>query len=349
MARKNLFPTRDASEKLAAANSGTTMAVTKPGLAFADRGAMGGFARGLDRLTQQVNQVKEIEAKLTAGQVVVELDPGVIDGSFIVDRMSQEDEAFRALRNAIEERGQESPILVRPHPEVAGRYQIAFGHRRHAIAKALGRNVRGVIRALSDEELVVAQGQENSARADLSFIERARFAHAIQEHGYARALIMAALSVDKTEVSKMRSVTERIPLKIIDAIGAAPSVGRRRWLELADQFQPGMELGALEALITSAEFQVATSEERFDMMAGQWLAANATAATSPRSVNNPNGKGPRREVRIWGPADKERLVKATENKRSYNLSIDQETAPGFGDFLMSEMPRLFGEYRNSRK
>jgi len=62
------------------------------------------------------------------------------------------------------------------------------------------------VRSLDDHQLVVAQGVENSARRDLSFIERAMFAKALEDAGYERPVIMASLSTDKTELSKMISV-----------------------------------------------------------------------------------------------------------------------------------------------
>ncbi|MFC7555837.1 ParB/RepB/Spo0J family partition protein [Pseudoroseomonas wenyumeiae] len=60
---------------------------------------------------------------------------------------------------------------MRPHPTEPGRFQVAFGHRRLRAARDLAKPVRAVVRPLSDRELVLAQGQENSARANLSFIE----------------------------------------------------------------------------------------------------------------------------------------------------------------------------------
>ena len=41
---------------------------------------------------------------------------------------------------------------------------MAFGHRRLKAVVALGRKVRAVVRAMSDVELVIAQGIENSQR-----------------------------------------------------------------------------------------------------------------------------------------------------------------------------------------
>ena len=50
------------------------------------------------------------------------------------------------------------------NPQQEGRYQIAYGHRRLRAAIELGRPVRAIVKPLTDEQLVVAQGQENSAR-----------------------------------------------------------------------------------------------------------------------------------------------------------------------------------------
>ena len=54
--------------------------------------------------------------------------------------------------------------------------------------------------------LVLAQGKENSERRDLSFIERAMFAVHLEERGFDRNVVMAALSVDKSEAAKLFAV-----------------------------------------------------------------------------------------------------------------------------------------------
>src|SRR5262249_665805 len=150
------------------------------------------------------------------------------------------------------------------HPTVAGRYQVAFGHRRLRVAKELGRPVRAVVRSLSNQELVVAQGQENSARADLSFIERARFAGGLEDLGCARDVIMSALAVDKTTVSRMISVTRRIPPGVIEAIGPAPGTGRDRWVDLASRFEEDDRGTGWAALLETKTFQDLDSDARFD-------------------------------------------------------------------------------------
>jgi ParB family transcriptional regulator, chromosome partitioning protein len=212
MARKGLL-TGLTANMLVEPGSAQPAAVPAPSPSvtnFAGRGAPGSISRSLGELAAKATAAKELEAKLTAGQLVMELDAELIDPSFVADRMAgANDEAFTALKDAIASEGQGSPILVRPHPTVPDRYQVAFGHRRLRVARDLGRPVRAVVKKLSDEELVLAQGQENSVRTDLSFIERARFAQSLVELSYGREVVMAALAVDKTTVSRMLSVTAR--------------------------------------------------------------------------------------------------------------------------------------------
>ncbi|WP_164125936.1 ParB/RepB/Spo0J family partition protein, partial [Stenotrophomonas maltophilia] len=66
-----------------------------------------------------------------------------------------------AFRDLIRQHGQNVPILVRPKPGDTEGYEVAFGHRRLRAARELGIKVRAVVRSLTDEQLVIAQGQEN--------------------------------------------------------------------------------------------------------------------------------------------------------------------------------------------
>jgi ParB family chromosome partitioning protein len=342
MARKNIFGDLAAAEGPAGGDrAAAPNAAVRPGSAFAVRGAPGMLTRSIGDLAAKADAAKELEARLTSGQVIVELDTTAIDPSFIADRMSQNDDAYLALRAAIATEGQNSPILVRPHPVTVGRYQVAFGHRRLRVAQELGRPVRAVVRSLSDEELVLAQGQENSARADLSFIERARFARRLEDLGYRREVIMAALTVDKTTVSRMISVTRRIPPGVIDVIGPAPGTGRDRWTDLASRFAEDSGV-AYPALLESRLFQEADSDARFAQLFEFLLSGGNTSA---EKASRGERIAPRDEVQQWGPSqDNSRVVSLTHNTRVATLAIDRRFAPGFGEFLLSQMDRLFAEY-----
>ena len=290
---------------------------------------------------------KELEERLTSGQTIVELDTAVIDPSFVADRMAWNDDAYQALRVAIEAEGQNSPILVRPHPKMAGRYQVAFGHRRLKVAQELGRPVKAIVRTLTDQELILAQGQENSARADLSFIERARFARRLEDMGYGREVIMSALAVDKAMVSRMISVTAKIPSVIIDAIGPAPGTGRDRWMDLANRFAEDGKGTACSALLESKPFQDADSDARFMLIL---ICVLSSALASAERIDKKERPSPRQDIQQWGPSvENARIVKLTHNARVMTLSIDRHFAPGFGEFLLSQMDSLYEEYSAAKK
>ena len=111
-------------------------------------------------------------------------------------------DGIAALACSIAAHGQTVPILVRPRPQAPGRYQIAYGRRRHAACARLGRPVRAVVREMDAAALVVAQGQENCERRDLTFVERALFAHALDAASFDRAMSRAALGLHNSELTR---------------------------------------------------------------------------------------------------------------------------------------------------
>jgi ParB family chromosome partitioning protein len=201
-------------------------------------GSVKAMRLSLGEIGRKAAESEAMRAALEAGERAVELDPAVIEPSFVVDRLDRGGEAkepdFRAFVEDLRAHGQLTPILVRPHPDKAGTYQIAFGHRRWRAARLLGRPVRAIVRPLDDAALVVAQGQENAQRRDLSFIEKAMFARALEERGFPRATITAALALHASEVARLLGVARELPADLARAIGPAPRAGRPRWMTLVE-------------------------------------------------------------------------------------------------------------------
>ncbi len=144
---------------------------------------------------------------------------------------------------------------------------MAFGHRRLRAARELGIKVRAVVRSLTDEQLVIAQGQENSGRTDLTFIERARFAARLEERNFSRDIIMASLNIDKGALSRLIAIATRIPAGVIDAIGPAPSFGRVRWQELTDLLDHDGNRERATAFVKAPTFVALDSDKRFEAIA----------------------------------------------------------------------------------
>ena len=210
-----------------------------------------GAVRSMKETFSDIERENEVlRARIAGGEHVIEIDPGLIDPSPFADRFNQEDDpSFEALKQSIAERGQEIPILLRAHSTAPGRYQTAFGHRRVRAARVLGRAVKAIVRTLSDDELIIAQGVENSAREDLSFIERAVFALRLETAGRNRAVIQQALAIDRAEASKLISVAKAVPNDLILAIGKAPKIGLGRWQEFADALQDKSALKRAQAAV----------------------------------------------------------------------------------------------------
>jgi ParB family transcriptional regulator, chromosome partitioning protein len=349
MARKNLLASIS-EKRLTAVNSDDAVAlraVRSPPLAFAGRGALGAVTRTIDDLAARADAAKDLEARLAAGELVVDLDPGTVDGSFIVDRMDGDDGGYAALLEGIRAHGQNSPILVRPHPTVSGRYQVAFGHRRLRAAAELDRPVRAVVKRLSDRDLVLAQGQENSARANLSFIERARFARRLEADGYDRETIISALTTDKTTVSRMISVATHVPEVVIEAIGPAPGTGRDRWLELSSHYQKSGGRRDVEELLKSADFISSSSDERFNLVQEFLTRSPLGGREGTEDSSGPRLRA-RGQARHWSSNSGDRVAKVTETDRTFVLAIDRRVAPTFGDYLLAELDTLYEAYSKSR-
>ncbi|MFF0924534.1 plasmid partitioning protein RepB [Rhizobium leguminosarum] len=230
-------------------------------------GAVKAMNLSLGRLGEEAAAAKVLRESLASGDKVLEIDPAAVEMSFIRDRIPVDKDAeFERLKQSIQESGQQVPILVRPDPVRAGRYQAAYGHRRLRAAAEIGVPVKAVVRKLTDEELILAQGQENGPRVDLSFIERALFARRMDEHGLSRDMIAKALSTDKPETSRLLQVAQTIDPEIILMIGPAPKVGRPRWLAFAEKFKETGGQKKARAAISATGFDALETNSRFDVI-----------------------------------------------------------------------------------
>jgi ParB family chromosome partitioning protein len=335
MGRKNLLADLINGE-LTAVNSPPSLGENPPDKkplqpTLGTHGAVGAMSRSLEQISAERDAAKALEARFAAGQHVVEIDTALIDASFVSDRMKSADQDHASLVESIRQHGQQVPVLLRPHPDSHGRYQVAYGHRRIRALSELARPARAVIRELSDDELVVAQGQENNERKDLSFIERATFAATLEDRSFGRETIMTALSVDKNELSRLISVSRAIPRHIVETIGPASKAGRRRWMELAARLTTRGAEHATTEVLSDTNFLSSSSDERF---------AKLFAALAPRRP-----KGPR--PTIWSDPSGKKVARIERSEERITLALDQKAAPAFGDFIVERLPELYRAFRES--
>jgi ParB family chromosome partitioning protein len=272
------------------------------------KGAIGAVSRSIDDLKRRA---------------VIEIDPKMIDGAGLKDRLDVDDPDLSVLIASIKTYGQQVPVLVRVNPNDAERYQVVYGRRRVAALRALGRPVKALIRDLDDQELVLAQGQENSARKDLTFIEKANFARQMLDAGYERKVIGDALAMDKTLISRLLSVTDKLPVRLIEAIGSAPSVGRDRWLSLAEKYD-GKDLTALAI--------GATSDGRFEAVMRSFKPARA-APPQPELITSEQGGVVAEVLRKSGKTV---------------LTLSNRTSAGFDEWLVENMSGIHRDWAKQR-
>ena len=295
-------------------------------IANASATPIGAIGQSLGELNERNKHAEEIEQKLTAGETIVELDPAIVDPSFIADRMPATADTLANLVESIREQGQLNPILVRPHPETAGRFQVAFGHRRLRAAISLGRPVKAVVRNLTDVQLVIAQGQENHERKDLSYIEKALFAYQLNQR-FNRETITAAMCLYKSDLSNMLAVASKIPHELISKIGPAPNTGRRGWIELADHLTKGGSVEAVQDVVDPSNYLQSDSDERFQRV---------LSVFKPQSLRS-------RSENLYATGGQS-IAKVTQSDDRLQVTVDRRKSPEFANFLISKLQELLSEF-----
>jgi ParB family chromosome partitioning protein len=282
-----------------------------------------------------IDEMAENAKKMIAGEAIVSLDPNLIDSSFVSDRIEDNDEDYVILRDAIKERGQASPILVRPHPEALGRFMIVFGHRRARVAKELDIPVRAVVKNLEEIAHIIMQGQENTARANLSFIEKALFGKKLRDMGQSKDTIKSALTVDDTLLSRMLSVAETVPSSVIDAIGAAKTVGRDRWEELKKLVAQPAHAEFAKQLAKSDELLAKSAADRFNYILAQLKAARKPTKRKLKAAS-------------WETDDKMVQANYRNTGKTFSLSLKSTNAGDFGQFISSHLDSLYQAFKEAK-
>lgn len=317
-------------------------AVAPSPLSQAGRRVSSGAVRSMqDSFSAIEDENARLREQIAGSEAVVELGPDQVVPSFVRDRMDgQVDPDLAELVRSIGEHGQQVPILVRPHPDANGLFQIAYGHRRWQAARELDRPVKAIVRELSDDALVIAQGKENSERKDLSFIEQALFAQELKERGFDRQTIAAALgrSEDKglAYISILTSLAGALPQEIVRKIGPAPKTGRPKWEKLAAHFSdrklPASRSSAANGLISSDRWVRTDSDGRFALLLS--LLEAKEKPVPARSV-------------IKGSAGQDAV--AIERAGTVTrFSVDERQVPGLAEWLAREMPNLLQRFEQER-
>jgi ParB family chromosome partitioning protein len=281
--------------------------------------------------------------KDVASNAVREISVDVIEEDGPKDRLTFTDADVVTLAESIKSHGQQVPIMVRPIADKPGHYKIVYGRRRLRALRSLGLPAKALVRSLSDEEAILAQGQENTQRLDPSFIEKALFATELATSGYEQAIILDALAVDKPMLSRMTKVARSIPKSVIEKIGSAHGIGRRRWEELADQSRS--DSVDLEQITATLQFNAAkSSDDRFGLVSDA-----ITQALKSQAPDKPAAP-PTLSIKL---SDGTALAEVKETARALTFKLSKSDAPEFAQWMRNnaeaELTRLYEAWQSEEK
>ena len=294
-------------------------------------GAIAAMGTSLKELHDRADHQKVLLAEMERGTFIADIDPHDIAASKHMDRIPIAiDPAFDRLVEDIRLNGQVAPILVRPLPEDdgGGRYEVVYGRRRLRAAKQLGIKVRAIVRSYDDDHAVIAQGGENSLRKDLSYMEKAQFAHSLLQAHYDRRVIIQALCTDKADLSRYLMVAGAVAPRFVRAIGPAPKAGRERWIKIAERLgRPGAATLA-DRRIAAPDFAGLDSDARFVAVLAA-VAEIRPPSAQPSAWTNMRG-----------------TKAGTIEHRSDRtiLTIDEKAAPDFGRYLAGRLDDLYAQF-----
>ncbi len=141
-------------------------------------------------------------------------------------------EALAELADSIRRQGVLQPVLARPTPGQANRYQIIAGERRWRAAQVAGlHEIPVLVRDLADSDAMAASLVENLQRQDLNAIEEAEgYRRLVSEFGLTQEELGAAVGKSRSHVANLIRLLQLPPTVRAEVQSGALSAGHARAL-----------------------------------------------------------------------------------------------------------------------
>ena len=177
-----------------------------------------GLGRGLSALLADVAPVQADEAPARAPATsTVPVDR--IRPNPAQPRREFDEREMQELAASIREKGVIQPLILRPHPELAGDYQIVAGERRWRAAQLAGvHDLPAVVRELDDTEVLELAIIENVQRADLNAVEEAAgYRQLMDRFGHTQERLADALGKSRSHIANLLRLLT-LPEPVIDLV-----------------------------------------------------------------------------------------------------------------------------------
>ncbi|HMB76892.1 MAG TPA: ParB/RepB/Spo0J family partition protein [Kiloniellaceae bacterium] len=202
-------------------------------------------------------------------------------------------EALGQLADSIRENGVLQPILVRPHAEKAGEFEIVAGERRWRAAQiARVHDIPVMVRDLSDAQALEIAVLENVQREDLTPLEEADgYRRLMEEFSYTQEKVAQTLGKSRSHIANaLRLLTLPAAVKSLLEAGEI-SAGHARALVSVDAAE------SLAKEIVSAGLSVRQTEKLIqDRRGAAGRVKGARSGGRRKSVSEPNAATPDKDA-----------------------------------------------------
>lgn len=195
-----------------------------------------GLGRGLSALLADVGPEPDMQ---TASQAPRPADRAVpierIHPNPNQPRRTFSERDLEDLANSLREKGVIQPLILRPHPDREGAYEIVAGERRWRAAQIAGlHELPALIRDLTDTEMLELAIIENIQRADLNAIEEALgYRQLMDRFGHTQEKLGEALGKSRSHIANLLRLLT-LPESVLDFVRAGQlSAGHARALVTA--------------------------------------------------------------------------------------------------------------------
>ena len=261
-----------------------------------------GLGRGLSALFDEGDEADAARGHESdsggGGTGVRSLPVELIEPNASQPRKSFSEAELSELAESIADKGVLQPLLVRPMPGSAERYQIVAGERRwRAAQRARLHEVPVIVREFTDRETLEIAIVENVQRADLNVVEEARaFRQLIDTFGHTQDEVARAVGKSRVHIANTM-----------------------RLLSLPDSVLTHLEAGELSAGHARAVAASPDPEALARRVIAEGLSVRATeAAARSAGASTRPGSGPKTG---GAPAEKDPDTRALETDLSQRLGL----------------------------
>lgn len=194
-------------------------------------------------------------------------------------RQRFDDRTIEQLAASIRSDGLMQPVVARPDPSKAGRYEIVAGERRWRAAKSAGlTKIPVIVRELDDRQSAEWSLIENLQREDLNPIDRAEaFKRLCEQHSLSHEQVAQRMGLERSTISNL--------IRLLSLSDSVRDLVRQDLLSMGQaRAIAGLENASAQEALASRAVREGLSVREVEKLARQLANGGASTAQTPSSV-----------------------------------------------------------------